>query len=73
MDPVGDMRGEKRSADRQIAQIREAADRERDRFLASSPLKGDPPLFFDTFAGTDFLKAEGGISGISLELTSKSN
>ncbi len=52
----GDMRGEKRSADRRIVQIREEADRERDRFLDSSPLKGDPPLFFDTFAGTDFFR-----------------
>ena len=59
LNPVGDTRGEKRSAVQQIAQIREEADRERDRFLASSPLKGDPPLFFDTFAGTDFFKGVG--------------
>ena len=52
----GGTRAERKSADQQIAQIREAADRERDRFLDSSPLKGDPPLFFDTFAGTDFFR-----------------
>ena len=56
LNPGGDMRAERGSADQQIAQIREEADRERDRFLASSPLKGDPPLFFDTFAGTDFFR-----------------
>ncbi len=54
LNSEGDMRAEKISADRQIAQIREEADRERDRFLVGSPLKGDPPLFFQTFAGTDF-------------------
>ena len=53
------MRAEKLSADRQITQIREAADRERDQFLANSPLKGDPPIFFDTFTGTDFFKGGG--------------
>ena len=56
LNPGGDMRAGGRSADQQIAQIREAADRERDRFLESSPLKGDPPLFFDTFAGTNFFR-----------------
>ena len=45
LNSMGDMRAEKRSADRQIAQIREEADRERDRFLANSPLKGEPPIF----------------------------
>ena len=59
LNPVGDMRAEKLSTNQQIAQIREEADRERDRFLANSPLKGDPPLFFDTFAGTDFFKGGG--------------
>ena len=59
LNPVGGMRAEKLSANQQIAQIREEADRERDRFLASSPLKGDPPIFFDTFAGTDFFKGGG--------------
>ena len=63
LNPVGNMREEKRSADRQIAQIREEADRERDRFLASSPLKGDPPIFFDTFDGTDFFKGGGWYRG----------
>ncbi|RKU21810.1 hypothetical protein C6500_05540 [Candidatus Poribacteria bacterium] len=59
LNPGGDMRGEKRSADQQIAQIREEADRERDRFLASTPLKGDPPLFFDTFSGPGFFTKGG--------------
>ncbi|MXZ01087.1 ABC transporter permease subunit [Candidatus Poribacteria bacterium] len=59
LNPVGDMRAEKLSTNQQVAQIREEADRERDRFLANSPLKGDPPLFFDTFAGTDFFKGGG--------------
>ena len=59
LNPVGDMRAEKLSANQQIAQIREETDRERDRFLASSPLKGDPPIFFDTFTGTDFFKGGG--------------
>ena len=53
LNPMGDRRGEKVSADRQIAQVREEADRERDRFLASSPLTGDPPIFSgsETFSG----------------------
>ena len=59
LNPEGDIRAEKRSAEQQIAQIREEADRERHRFLAKSPLKGDPPLFFDTFAGIDFFKGGG--------------
>ncbi len=59
LNPVGDMRAAKLSTNQQIAQIREEADRERDRFLANSPLKGDPPLFFDTFAGTGFFKGGG--------------
>lgn len=59
LNPVGDMRAEKLSTNQQVAQIREEADRERDRFLANSPLKGDPPLFFDTFTGTDFFKGGG--------------
>ena len=59
LNPIGDIGVEKRSAEQQIAQIREEADRERDRFLASSPLKGDPPIFFDTFTGTDFFKGGG--------------
>ena len=60
LNPVGDMRAERRSADQQITQIREEADRERDRFLASSPLKGEPPVFTDTeglstlFTGTGY-------------------
>ena len=63
LNPVGEMRAEKISANRQIAQIREEADREQDRFLASSPLKGDPPIFFDTFTGTDFFKGGGWYPG----------
>ena len=59
LNPVGDMRAEKLSANQQITQIREEADRERDRFLENSRLKGDPPLFFDTFEGTDFFKGGG--------------
>lgn len=59
LNPVGDMRAEKLSTNQQVAQIREEADRERDRFLANSPLKGDPPLFFDTFTGTGFYKGGG--------------
>ncbi len=59
LNPVDDMRAAKLSANQQIAQIREEADRERDRFLVNSPLKGDPPLFFDTFKGTNFFKGGG--------------
>ena len=46
LNPIGDIRAEKISTERRIAQIREEADRERDRFLANSPLKGDPPIFY---------------------------
>lgn len=60
LNPVGDMHAEKRSAKRQIAQIREEADRERDQFLANSPLKGDPPIFVETFVNTDFFGKFGG-------------
>ena len=59
LNPVGDTRGEKRSADQQIAQIREEADRERDRFLASSPLKGEPPIFSDTEGFSTFFSGMG--------------
>ena len=59
LNSVGDVRAEKLSATQQIAQIREEADREQKRFLVSSPLKGDPPIFFDTFTGTDFYKGGG--------------
>ncbi len=48
LNPMGNMRAEKISTDRRIAQIREEANRERNRFLASSPLKGEPPIFSDT-------------------------
>ena len=48
LNPMGNMRAEKISTDRRIAQIREEAGRERNRFLASSPLKGEPPIFSDT-------------------------
>ena len=59
LNPVGDMRGEKRSADQQILQIREEADRERDRFLANSPLKGKPPVFAETEGISNFLSGAG--------------
>ena len=59
LNPVGDTRGEKRSAAQQIAQIREEADRERDRFLASSPLKGEPPIFSDTEGFSTFFSGMG--------------
>ncbi len=45
INPVGDMRAEKQSANQQIEQIWEEADREEQRFLANSPLEGDPPRF----------------------------
>ena len=60
LNPVGDMRAEKKSADRQITQIREEADRERDQFLANSPLKGEPPAFVETFINADFFGKFGG-------------
>ena len=43
INPVGDMSTEKQSASQQIDQIWEEADREEQRFLANSPLEGDPP------------------------------
>ena len=73
LNPVGDMRGEKRSADQQIAQLREEADRERDRYLASSPLKGEPPVFTETeglsalFTGTGYFLL-GDFPRVNLEL-----
>ncbi len=60
LNPVDAMRAEKISANREIAQIREEADRERDRFLANSPLKGEPPIFVDSFVNTDFFGKFGG-------------
>ena len=48
LNPMDDMRAEKISTERRIAQIREEADRERNRFLANSPLKGEPPIFSRT-------------------------
>ncbi len=46
LNPVGDMHAEGRSASQQIEQIWEEADREEQRFLANSPLKGEPPEFY---------------------------
>ena len=79
LNPVGDMRAAKLSANQQIAQIREEADQERERFLVNSPLKGDPPLFFDTFKGTGFYKGGGWYLGdfprvnIEIELKNPEN
>ena len=43
--PVGDTRAIHSSADQQIEQIWEEVDREKDRFLANSPLEGEPQKF----------------------------
>ncbi len=45
IDPVGDMRNEKLSTERQEAQIWEEAKREERRFLTNSLLMGSPPMF----------------------------
>ena len=52
INPVGDMRAEKQSASQQIDQIWEEADREEQRFLANSPLEGDPPRFNIGYSGS---------------------
>ena len=59
LNPEGNIRGEKRSAEQQIAQIRERADRERHRFLANSPLKGEPPIFSDSEAFSGLFSGAG--------------
>ena len=53
INPVGDMRAEKQSASQQIDQIWEEADREEQRFLANSPLEGDPPRFNIGYSGSN--------------------
>ena len=52
INPGGDMRAEKQSARRQIEQIWEEAAREEQRFLANSPLEGDPPKFNIGYSGS---------------------
>ena len=59
LNPVGEMRAEKISANTQIAQIREEANRQRDSFLASTPLKGEPPLFTKTLTLDKFYQSGG--------------
>ena len=78
LNPVTERRAEKISANRQIAQIREAADRERDRFLANSPLKGDAPIFtktegiFKVFSGAGWFTL-GAFPRVNLELKDPSH
>jgi len=45
LNPVGDMRGKKLSAQQQVSQIWEESEKEQQRFLANSPLRGKPPKF----------------------------
>ena len=52
LNPVGDMRAERQSAYQQVDQIWEEADREEQRFLANSPLEGDPPRFNIGYSGS---------------------
>lgn len=52
INPVGDMRAERQSASQQIEQIWEEADREEQRFLANSPLTGEPPRFGIGYSGS---------------------
>ena len=52
LNPVGDMRAERQSANQQIDQIWEEADREEQRFLANSPLEGEPPRFNIGYSGS---------------------
>ena len=59
LNPEGDIRAKKISTDRRIAQIREKADRERHRFLANSPLKGEPPIFSDSEAFSGLFSGRG--------------
>ena len=51
-NPVADMRAERQSASQQIDQIWEEADREEQRFLANSPLTGEPPRFGIGYSGS---------------------
>ncbi|MDE0011312.1 MAG: ABC transporter permease subunit [Candidatus Poribacteria bacterium] len=52
LNPVGNMRAERQSANQQIDQIWEEADREEKRFLANSPLEGEPPRFNIGYSGS---------------------
>ena len=52
INPGGDMRAEKQSARQQIEQIWEEAARAERRFLANSPLEGDPPKFNIGYSGS---------------------
>ena len=52
INPVSDMRAEVQSTSQQIEQIWEEADREEQRFLANSPLEGDPPRFNIGYSGS---------------------
>ena len=52
INPVGDMHAEGQSTSQQIEQIWEEADREEQRFLANSPLEGDPPRFNIGYSGS---------------------
>ena len=52
INPAGDMRAERQSASQQIDQIWEEADREEQRFLANSPLEGEPPRFKIGYSGS---------------------
>lgn len=51
INPIGDTRAEKSSVEQQVNQIWEEADREKRRFIASSPLRGKPPWFNLTGSG----------------------
>ena len=53
-NPVNDMRAEIQSTSQQIEQIWEEADREEQRFLANSPLTGEPPRFTISYSGSSF-------------------
>ena len=59
-NPVSDMRAERQSASQQIDQIWEEADREEQRFLANSPLTGEPPKFGIGYSGSSFSSFSGG-------------
>ena len=51
MNPGGDIRAEKQSVSQQIEQMWEEAEREKQQFLANSPLEGDPPRFNIGYSG----------------------
>ena len=54
LNPVGDMHAERQSASQQIEQIWEESDREERRFLANSPLEGEPPKFNLGYSGSSY-------------------